>query len=325
MATKRTLQTGFVLGLLVFAGTARAAPPPAPGAEAEAKAHYSRGVELYNDGAYSAALVELERAQSIAPYFGILHSIGLVKVQLADFVGGIAAFEEYLVAGGDEVPAQRKQEVKERLVQLQDRIGSVEVTVNGEGAEVVLDDTVVGVSPLPKPIKVNPGKHELGVRRTGEKGETKKIAVAGGDKLKVAFDLSGAQVTTNAPSAERPAATGAPKWVVYTWIGAGAFAAGAITTGVIGLSKSSDLKSKRDSEPTDSKALDSLSSDVKTFGIITDVLIVPAVILGSISLYFTLRSPAASDPATAPKASAPPRTTTTVTFGGKSVGLRGTF
>ena len=325
MLMKRTLQTGFVLGLLVFAGTARAAPPA--GAEAEAKAHYSRGVELYNDGAYSAALVELERAQSIAPYFGILHSIGLVKVQLADFVGGIAAFEEYLTAGGDEVPAQRKAEVKERLVQLQDRIGTVEVSVVGDGAEVILDDTVVGVSPLPKPIKVNPGKHELAVRRGGEKGETKKIGVAGGDKLKVAFELSGAQVTSSLPAPERPAATGgAPKWVVYTWIGAGAFAAGAITTGLIGLSKSSDLKSKRDNEPTDAKALDSLSSDVKTFGIVTDVLIVPAVILGSISLYFTLRSPtASSDPATAPKASAAPRPSTTITFGGKSVGLRGTF
>lgn len=317
---KRTLQASFVVGLVLLAGSARAAPPS--GSE-EAKAHYARGVELYNDGAYSAALVELERAQSIAPYFGILHSIGLVKVQLADFVGGIAAFEEYLVAGGEEVPPQRKSEIREKLIQLQDRIGVLEVSVaNGDGAEVVLDDSVVGVTPLAKPIRVNPGKHDVTVRRPGEKGESKKISVAGGDKLKMAFDL--AVQAAALPPAERPvAASGPPKWVVYTWIGAGAFAAGAITTGIIGLTKASDLKSKRDNEPTDAKTLDSLSSDVKTFGIVTDVLIVPAVILGSLSLYFTVRSAPSSDPAAAPKAAVAPRTT--VTFGGKSIGLRGSF
>ena len=211
----------------------------------------------------------------------------------------------------------------EHHVQLQDRIGVLEVSVaNGDGAEVVLDDSVVGVTPLAKPIRVNPGKHDVTVRRPGEKGESKKISVAGGDKLKKAFDLA-AQVAAP-PPAERPvAASGPPKWVVYTWIGAGAFAAGAITTGIIGLTKASDLKSKRDNEPTDSKTLDSLSSDVKTFGIVTDVLIVPAVILGSLSLYFTVRSAPSSDPAAAPKAAVAPRTT--VTFGGKSIGLRGSF
>lgn len=282
------------LATTAIVSTAWAAPPAAPGGgtEAEARARYSRGVELYNEGVYGAALVELERAQALAPHYGILHSIALVKVQLADFVGALSAFEEYLVAGGDEISAQRKTEVREKVAQLRERVGTIELTVDGEGAEVLLDDNIVGLSPMAKPIRVNPGKHEVVVRRPGEKGESKKFTVAGGDKLKATFDPSGkGSHDSGGGSKTATKAEGRPKWLLTSWIVAGAFAAGATASGIVALGKASDLKSKREDGPASSKDLNDLGTQAKTWAIATDVLVVPAVALAAINLYFTFRSP----------------------------------
>jgi len=289
--TARALGLAMMLGITAVQGTSLAAPTgptpiPSGGGESEARARYSRGVELYNEGVYSAALVELERAQAIAPHFGILHSIGLVKMQLADFVGALTAFEEYLVAGGDEIPVARRTEIREKVAQLQERIGTVELIANVEGAELLLDDNIVGLSPLAKPVRANPGKHEVAARRPGEKGITKKVSIAGGDKLKVTFDLETGKATdTRAPVA---ASSNRPKWLVSTWAAAGVFAVGATVTGIIALNKSSELKDLRDS-PTPGKDLNELGNEVKTFGVVTDVLIVPAILLTAISAYFTFK------------------------------------
>src|SRR5262249_23789803 len=81
-----TRATALVILACALAMPAAALPPRiAWGADAsamdEARAHYSKGVQLYNEGSYDAALVELERANKLAPSYRILYSIGLVKLR----------------------------------------------------------------------------------------------------------------------------------------------------------------------------------------------------------------------------------------------------
>lgn len=314
----RSFGVATLLGFMMVHASAAAAP--SAGSEAEARARYSRGVELYNEGVYSAALIELERAQALAPHYGILHSIALVKMQLADFVGALAAFEEYLASGGDEVSPQRKTEIRDKVAQLQERVGTIELLVNMEGAEVTLDEIIVGLTPLPKPIRVNPGKHEVSARRPGEKGVSKKVSVAGGDKLKVSFDLTGAGKATEPSEKTVTTDAGRPKWLLSSWIAAGVFAAGATVTGIVALNKASDLKDRREGGPSNARDLNELGTEVKTWGVVTDVLIVPAVVLTAVSLYFTFK-PTKTTTTETPSVGFKPR----VDIGLGRVGLSGTF
>ncbi|HEY2511291.1 MAG TPA: hypothetical protein VGI39_10565, partial [Polyangiaceae bacterium] len=160
-------------------GLARAADPPAPpptGAPAgatvpssevpskeameEARAHYAKGVQLYTDGSFAAALVELDRANQLAPSFKILYSVGLVQLRLTDYAGAKRSFDRYLAEGKDEVSAARRAEVSNRLKELAARIALVTIRVNEADAVVLVDDIAIGKAPLPEPVVLNPGYHK---------------------------------------------------------------------------------------------------------------------------------------------------------------------
>src|SRR5688572_17796979 len=142
-----------VLAVLVlgFARTARAdepaeptpAPAPAPDPVAdEARARYRRGIELFDDGDYRLALVELERAYAILPNYKVLYNIAQVHFQLNEYAKARAAFERYLKEGGMEIPASRRAEVEKELETLRTRVATISVQVNVSNAEVSVNGEV---------------------------------------------------------------------------------------------------------------------------------------------------------------------------------------
>jgi hypothetical protein len=301
------------LGLVaIVPGVARAdAPAGTPSKEAmeEARVHYSRGVQLYTDGSYDAALVELERAYKLAPSFKILYSIGLVQLRLNDLVGAKGSFERYLAEGGSEVPAARKTEVDDRLTQLTERIATVDVRTNVPEAEVFVDDISVGKTPLAKPIALNPGYHKIAVSKSGYTGEARQLGFAGGDKAQLQLQLAplapaaptllpGAQPTANGGESQgtepKPLLSTqgeTPSSAKGVWIGwtiTGVLAAGAVVTGIAALNQSSKLTDQVDKQPTPASDISSTRSKTVTLALVTDVLGGAAIVAGGVSLYFTL-------------------------------------
>jgi hypothetical protein len=312
----------------------------------DARAHYARGVQLYTDGSYDAALVELERANKLAPSYKILYSIGLVQLRLNDFVGAKGSFERYLAEGGTEVPAARMTEVNDRLKQLADRVASVEVQVNVEGAQVFIDDLVVGISPLGKPLLLNPGYHKLSASKAGYNVDAKQLGFAGGDKTQVQLHLTEvapaspqapgpapAPITvapppgaTPAPQAPPPAETpraSKPLWI--GWTVTGVLAAGAIVTGIAALSQSSKLTDEVDNQPTASSDITSTRQKTVTLALVTDILGGAAIVAGGVTLYLTLSGKKASSTSASGKASGNATEVRVGPTGLSSLGVYGKF
>jgi hypothetical protein len=61
----------------------------------EARAHYMRGVQLYNDGDFKLALIEFTRSYDLAPTYKILYNIGEVNLQLNNYASSLDALERY--------------------------------------------------------------------------------------------------------------------------------------------------------------------------------------------------------------------------------------
>lgn len=183
----RSIAMGLLLGVLTPVGEARA-DPGSPADIEEARAHYRRGVELYDAKKYEAALVELERANSLAPTYRLLYNIALVQEQLGDAAGALRSFGSYLDAGAD-VPAVRHAEVERAMAALVVKVATVTVTSNVAGAEVSVDDGVAGTTPLAAPLRLNAGPHRLAATKDGYRPTTKAIDVVGGDRLEVPFSL----------------------------------------------------------------------------------------------------------------------------------------
>jgi hypothetical protein len=260
-------------------------PPPAPAAAAtpssikEAGKHFTRGVTLFGEADYRAALVEFRRAYEIAPNAAVLYNLGQTYYQLQNYAAALTALERYL----DESPpsATHRHEVEQTLDTLKTRVGRIAIKANVGDAEITVDDELVGKTPLDQPVLVSIGRRKITAMRAGRAPDTRFIDVAAGDTVKVDLRL------TDADDHAIAAGDGAfhrESLITPGWLATGVLGAGAITTGTLAYLSSRTLETDRTTFPTSRTALDHQSSKVVTLSAVADVLAAAALITGGITL-----------------------------------------
>jgi hypothetical protein len=315
----RRLLLAYVLVTALIPLSARADPPSPSDVEA-ARAHYKRGVELYDEKKYEQALVELERADSLAPTHRLLYNIALVQRQLGDVAGALRSFTSYLAAAS-EVPPARRTEVERAMAELVAKVATATVTTNIPDAEITIDARSVGITPLAAPLRLNPGPHRIVASKARYRSETKELDLAAGDRVEIPFSLEAesppAPATPTpqetpapvvpappppeppvaAPPAAPPAAEPLPAAphprASLTWIGwaaAGTLAAGATATGVAALVASHNLDRDVDDHATSASAIHSAHGTTVGLALASDILTVSAAAAAGVTLYVTIAS-----------------------------------
>lgn len=264
---------------------------------ASAGAHFERGVALYGEADYKAALTEFKRAYEMAPNPLVLYNIGQTQFQLRNYSAALTSFERYLAEAGANPP--HVQEVQHSVEVLKTRVGRVDIDANVP-SEVLIDDEPQGKTPIAK-LLVSVGKHKVVAKHDGAPPQEKTIDVAAGDSVPVSFTFDTAPKPAPAASVTLPPATPEerPPYATIAWVSAGALAVGAVVTGIVATSSASSLSDERESATATRERLDSLSSRTTTFGIVTDVLAASAVVAGGVALYFTLSKPSSTKSASA--------------------------
>lgn len=154
-----------------------------------ARLHYERGIELYDEGQYAAALAEFEAAYAGSQRASLLFNIGQLHARLGRAVEAVDALERYLRDAGDSVPADRRTLVVEEIAIQRTRIASVSFVVSVPDAVVSIDDEDVGRAPLPGPVRVSAGEHVVVARAEGFEPARFRFRVAGGDTRSVSLEL----------------------------------------------------------------------------------------------------------------------------------------
>jgi hypothetical protein len=265
---------------------ARVPSLPADERAQEARTRYERGLQLYNDGAAEGALVEFERAYQLSPAYKLLYNIGLIRLQLNDYAQAIKAFQEYLAEGSAEISSVRRSEVERHLASLKGKVGRVEVSSQARGADVLVDDVVVGRVPLSDALVLNPGRRRITVARGGLSSTT-VVTVAGQDRLKVELALEAPKAPPATPASTAPNRT--PAYVA--WGVTGALAVGTAVAGFLALDAMSDLDEERRRVPTTRSRLDEAESKMMLRAAVTDVLAGATVLAAGTALYFTFSTP----------------------------------
>jgi tetratricopeptide (TPR) repeat protein len=289
-ARRSALTLGFLL-VCTAPQFALAAGGPAPAAApsgdkvAEARKRYELGLKLYEEGNYEAARIEFERAQELAPTYRILYNIGLVYKQTNNYVDALRAFEKYLADGGAEVPADRKALVEKEIAEIRPRIGRITVKTNVPGAEILLDDTPVGIAPLTEPIMVNPGVRRVTVQAKGRIPSTRTVTVGSSENPTIEIEL--AEPTTRIVEKE------SNPWTVPTVVGWSATGAGVIATVIVGV-LTLDARSQQEAllkkQGVTQKELDDARGNTMTLGTVTDVLGIASIAFAGVSTFFTIKA-----------------------------------
>jgi tetratricopeptide (TPR) repeat protein len=278
---------------------------PSAGAEEgarEAGKHFQRGVALYGEADYRAALVEFKRAYALSPNAAVLYNVGETEYQLQDYAGALITFERYL---GESSPLEtHRAEVESNVDVLKARVGHVTITTTPAGADVTIDDQAIGKTPLDKAVLVSVGHRRIIASMAGRLPVTRYVDVATDDNLPVSLQLpaqeSAGQTAATAPSSS----TGATDIPSYSrtgatlrtagWISTGVLAAGAATFGILALKDSSDLKTARGTFPASQDTLSHYASLTTRYSILADSLGAGALVIGGITLVSTLTSSSSS-------------------------------
>ncbi|MFZ5442068.1 MAG: PEGA domain-containing protein [Myxococcota bacterium] len=159
-----------------------------PAEKKEAATHYQRGISLYKEANYSAALSEFKAAWQALPSWEVLFNIGLCQRRLFQYGPAIKSFDRYLAEGGAKVPADRRAAVDQELQQIRALTATVAIIVKGERAKVLIDGEPVGETPLSELVLLGPGKHLVRAERDGCAPDEKSIEVVSGQAQAVELD-----------------------------------------------------------------------------------------------------------------------------------------
>jgi len=287
MIGSRSIAVVMLASLLGGISPAAFADSPTGSSVKEAGKHFQRGVALYSEADYRAALVEFRRAYEIAPNPAVLYNIGQTYYQLQNYAAALSTLERYLAESGPTAP--HRQEVEQTIATLQARVGKVAITTNVPDCEITIDDELVGKTPLSEPVLVSIGRRKITAIREGLPPETRFVDVAAGDTVALALSLGSATgaapMPAVGPAVPRSDGSGL---VTAGWVTTGLFGAGAIATGVYAFVESRRLENLRDSFPASRNDLTRTASRVSTFSTVSDVLWLATLVAGGVTLKLAL-------------------------------------
>ncbi len=247
----------------------------------EARAHFRKGLELYQDGDFRAALIELERAYALEPRYRLLYNLGQVAYALRNYVDAERYFTEYLDKGKDEITAGRRADVEGDLERLRGRIATVRFQVNQRGARITIDDRTLGVAPIVTPLRLSAGAHHVTAELSGYAPVHQEVEVVGGDALTVtlAFGPRSNDTPAAAPKANDPRI----RWPLWTGIATGAFG---IAAGGMGYWASQDQRAYDSAlgRHTSRGELDDIASRARTKALLSDVFLGTAIVGGVVTV-----------------------------------------
>lgn len=172
----------------VCAQDSKDAPGPYDATE-RARVHFHNGVDFYHEGNFRAALIEFKRAYKAAPHYKLLYNLGQVSLELQEDGPAVDYFTDYLSEGADDLSPERKLEVQDKLAKLQARLAHAVITTDQSGAEIYVDDGLVGISQLTAPVRLSVGRRRITAKKRGFITAERTLDVAAGDNLVIALEL----------------------------------------------------------------------------------------------------------------------------------------
>jgi len=271
----------------------------------QASQRFQRGVSLYRERSFDAALAEFNRAYELAPNYRVLFNIGQVHVERGDFVAGIKAFRQYLNDGGTAIDPARVTEVQAEISRLEGRIANITVTSNVAGAELFVDGEPVGKLPRTH-VPVNAGLRRISLRKAGYEADEVRVMLATGEekafeiKLQKGASLGATTALTGANSSSmtaRPQSTDTPKesgglgagfWLSLS---ATVIAGGATTAfGILTNKANNDYDAALNHYPGSQSRIDDARRDLKRNALLTDVCGTATFVGIASTLYFAVTS-----------------------------------
>jgi hypothetical protein len=222
----RVLEVAILLSAVAMRAQAMAGP------QEDADALATQGVELRRNGDDRAALPLFRKAHQLSPTPRSAVQLGLVEHALGQW----ADAEEHLATGlkatRDPWIRKNRAAIEESLRTVKTHIGSLEVTGEPVGADVLVNGRRVGQLPLPGPLRVSAGSVDVELNAPGYTRAFRSVTVSAGQYQTVVLRPVAEVVQRHPdfpPPPPPPPAEHPSNW--HRWAAVGAFAGAAVAAG----------------------------------------------------------------------------------------------
>ena len=188
--------------MMAMTSTALAAPPP------EIDALHAQGLAAFKRQDYEGARVAFARSYELAPRTATLLNLALAELNSGRPLDAVRHMRIFIAAS--DAPKDKVEEARTKMLpRAEAQIGRLQVEAP-IGARVFVDGADVGMAPLPDPIDVMPGNHEI-VVRLGSDSSSMRVPVAAGDVSRVRVALQTAAPSTFVAPRDSSVAPSAPQ------------------------------------------------------------------------------------------------------------------
>jgi hypothetical protein len=175
---------------------APAAPPTAPAASGapseakreEARQHFEKGIALFEEESWDAALVEFLRSRELYATRAATKDAALCLRKLQRFDEALDLFQA-LLREFPALPAEDRSLAENAVKDLSALVGRLDVRAAESGATLVIDGRERGTLPSP-PVRVNAGTRLIRLSREGFLPFETQVKVAGGQTIVVQAKLA---------------------------------------------------------------------------------------------------------------------------------------
>jgi hypothetical protein len=154
----------------------------------QARSDYDAARTLFSHDDFAGAAIKFRSAHEKSQDVRLLWNIAACEQKQKHYAKTRVLLEKYL-AEGSSLSAQDRRDAEGVLKTIAPFVSTVVLTARPEGSDVVLDGEAVGKVPLSAPLYVDLGKHDLAVKKSGFRTETRSVEATGSEELPVKIEL----------------------------------------------------------------------------------------------------------------------------------------
>lgn len=162
-----------------------------------AREKFTQGVTAYDAGEYEKARTLFLQAYALKRHPLVLLNLGQSELKAGHTEDAGNHLQQFLREHKNP-DAQQKKDAEAGIAEAQKKTGYVILIVDTDGAELAIDGTNIGNSPIADPYFVKPGKHEASATKGGKTTKT-EVDVQRGTATPVTLNLGGGGAVTPVP------------------------------------------------------------------------------------------------------------------------------
>jgi type II secretory pathway pseudopilin PulG len=187
---------GLIAAALV---TSMVSPARAADATAESEALIHQALQLRSENKPERALPLLEQAYRTSRNPRSAAHLGLVEMELSNFVLAERYLTEALATPTHPWIAKNKASLQQQLADAKGNIGELAVAGSPAGAEIWVNGSQAGQLPLSAPLRLAKGRVDVKVVAPGYVAATESVTIVGGKREKRSFALAPTAPVTPPP------------------------------------------------------------------------------------------------------------------------------